>query len=59
LVELLNAWKDGKYESTSDFSCSKVHGSTGQFNCMDCHGNDVPRRAVHAETIMMNVEKMK
>ncbi|MCB2182123.1 MAG: C-GCAxxG-C-C family protein [Desulfobulbaceae bacterium] len=42
LVELLNDWKDGKYESTSDFSCAKENGITGQFNCMECHGNDVP-----------------
>ncbi len=42
LVEMLNDWKDGKYESTSDFSAPAEHGITGQFNCMDCHGNDVP-----------------
>jgi hypothetical protein len=42
LVELLNAWKDGKYESSSDFNCGKENGITGQFNCMECHGNDVP-----------------
>jgi len=42
LVELLNAWKEGDYESTSDFSCSKEHGITGQFNCMECHGDNVP-----------------
>lgn len=42
LVELLNAWKDGTYESTSDFSASSEHGITGQFNCMECHGSDVP-----------------
>lgn len=42
LVELLNAWKDGTYEPTSDFNAAKEHGITGQFNCMECHGNDVP-----------------
>lgn len=42
LVELLNEWKDGKYESTADFSSSKEHGITGQFNCMECHGDNVP-----------------
>lgn len=42
LVELLNAWHDGKYESTGDFSCAKEFGITGQFNCTDCHGDDVP-----------------
>lgn len=42
LVELLNDWKDGKYESSSDFSSVSEHGITGQFNCMDCHGDNVP-----------------
>jgi len=42
LVELLNAWKDGKYEKHSDFSCAKENGITGQYNCNDCHGNNVP-----------------
>ncbi|MDF1578054.1 MAG: C-GCAxxG-C-C family (seleno)protein [Desulfobulbales bacterium] len=42
LVELLNAWHDGSYESTGDFSCAKEFGITGQFNCMECHGDDVP-----------------
>lgn len=42
LVELLNDWKDGKYEPTADFSAPSEHGITGQFNCMECHGNDVP-----------------
>lgn len=42
VVELLNAWKDGKYEPASDFSSVKEHGITGQFNCTDCHGDNVP-----------------
>ncbi|MEW6427935.1 MAG: C-GCAxxG-C-C family (seleno)protein [Thermodesulfobacteriota bacterium] len=42
LVELLNAWKDGTYKSTSDFTCAKEHGITGQYNCNDCHGDNVP-----------------
>lgn len=42
LVTMLNDWKDGEYESTSDFSCGKEHGITGQFNCMECHGDNVP-----------------
>ena len=41
LVELLNDWKDGKYETTADFSAVKEHGITGQQNCGECH-NDVP-----------------
>ncbi len=41
LVELLNDWKDGKYEQTADFSAVKEHGITGQFNCDGCH-SDVP-----------------
>ncbi|MFP7756120.1 C-GCAxxG-C-C family (seleno)protein [Thermodesulfobacteriota bacterium B35] len=43
LVELLNQWKDGDYEATSDFSCAKENGITGQYNCMDCHGENVPQ----------------
>ncbi|MDW7771497.1 MAG: C-GCAxxG-C-C family (seleno)protein [Desulfobulbaceae bacterium] len=42
LVELLNAWHDGTYESTSDFSSAKENGITGQFNCTECHSDDVP-----------------
>ena len=42
LVELLNAWKDGKYEATSTFSSAKENGITGQFNCTECHGDNVP-----------------
>lgn len=42
LVELLNAWKEGTYESTNDFTCFKEFGITGQFNCTECHGDDVP-----------------
>ncbi|HEB50856.1 MAG TPA: chain A iron centre cytochrome C protein [Desulfobulbus sp.] len=43
LVELLNRWKDGDYEASSDFSCAKENGITGQYNCMDCHGDNVPQ----------------
>ncbi|NOQ47052.1 MAG: chain A iron centre cytochrome C protein [Desulfobulbaceae bacterium] len=42
LVELLNKWKDGTYEASSDFSSASEHGITGQFNCMECHTDDVP-----------------
>ncbi len=42
LVEYLNAWKDGKYKSNSDFTCSKEFGITGQYNCNECHGDKVP-----------------
>jgi len=42
LVELLNDWKDGKYVSKGDFTCSKEFGITGQYNCNDCHGDKVP-----------------
>lgn len=42
LVELLNAWHDGTYEPTADFSSASENGITGQFNCMECHGDDVP-----------------
>ncbi|PLX49511.1 MAG: chain A iron centre cytochrome C protein [Desulfobulbaceae bacterium] len=42
LVELLNAWHDGTYEPTNNFSAASDFGITGQFNCMECHGDDVP-----------------
>jgi len=42
VVELLNKWHDGSYEQTSDFSCAKENGITGQFNCTECHGDNVP-----------------
>jgi hypothetical protein len=42
LVELLNAWKDGKYASTSTHAPVKEFGITAQMNCMECHGTDVP-----------------
>ncbi|MBU0481768.1 MAG: C-GCAxxG-C-C family protein [Proteobacteria bacterium] len=42
LVEFLNEWKAGEYDSKSDFSCAKENGITGQFNCMECHGDNVP-----------------
>jgi Putative redox-active protein (C_GCAxxG_C_C) len=41
LVELLNDWKDGKYEPSGTFSAVKEHGITGQMNCGECH-EDVP-----------------
>ncbi|WP_456385732.1 C-GCAxxG-C-C family protein [Desulfolithobacter sp.] len=41
LVELLNDWKDGKYEETSDFSAPSEFGITGQYNCDECH-TEVP-----------------
>jgi hypothetical protein len=42
LVELLNKWKEGTYEVSSDFSSVKENGITGQFNCTECHGDNVP-----------------
>lgn len=42
LVELLNDWKDGKYEPSSTHAPVKEFGITSQMNCMECHGNDVP-----------------
>ncbi len=41
VVELLNDWKDGKYEPTATFSAVKEHGISGQYNCDECH-TDVP-----------------
>ena len=42
LVELLNAWHEGRYEADFAFDCIKQHGITGQFNCADCHSSGVP-----------------
>ena len=40
LVELLNEWKDGKYETTGEIPSEC--GITAQHNCTDCHGENVP-----------------
>ncbi|MFH1215782.1 MAG: C-GCAxxG-C-C family protein [Pseudomonadota bacterium] len=42
LVELLNDWKDGKYEPSSTHAPVKEFGITAQMNCMECHAKDVP-----------------
>lgn len=42
LVEHLNAWKDGKYESKASWAPGKEFGIPSQQNCTDCHGSDVP-----------------
>ena len=42
LVTFLNHWKEGGYEVSSDFSCVRENGITGQMNCEECHGDDVP-----------------
>ncbi|HLB25431.1 MAG TPA: C-GCAxxG-C-C family protein [Nitrospirota bacterium] len=41
LVELLNDWKDGKYETEGEVP-SAIFGITAQHNCTDCHGDKVP-----------------
>ncbi|MEW6107544.1 MAG: C-GCAxxG-C-C family protein [Nitrospirota bacterium] len=41
LSELLNAWKDGKYNTKGTIP-SKAYGITAQNNCMDCHGSNIP-----------------
>jgi len=42
VVELLNAWKDGKYEGKSTHAPVKDYGITAQMNCMECHAGNVP-----------------
>ncbi len=42
LVELLNDWKDGKYEAESTHAPVADYGITAQMNCMECHVSDVP-----------------
>ncbi len=41
LVELLNDWKDGKYQTKGTIP-SKSYGITAQSNCTECHGSNVP-----------------
>ena len=43
LVELLNAWKDGKYEEQGDWTPISDHGINAQPNCMECHSGGVPQ----------------
>jgi hypothetical protein len=40
VVELLNAWKDGNYETAGEIP--STCGITAQQNCTDCHGENVP-----------------
>lgn len=40
-VELLNAWKDGKYK-TAGVLPAKSFNIPAQSNCMECHGNNIP-----------------
>jgi hypothetical protein len=42
LVEHLNAWKDGKYETGATWFSGKDVGITAQQNCTECHGTKVP-----------------
>jgi len=43
LVELLNTWKDGKYEEVGDWRPNGEYGMNAQPNCMECHGGGVPQ----------------
>lgn len=43
LVVLLNAWKDGKYEETNNWTPVKTHGINAQPNCMECHSGGTPQ----------------
>jgi len=46
-VELLNAWKDGKYVTKGAIPAMK-YGIQSQHNCTDCHGKNVPSPPVAA-----------
>jgi len=46
-VELLNAWKDGKYKTTGTIPAKK-YSIQSQHNCTDCHGKNVPSPPVAA-----------
>jgi hypothetical protein len=41
IVELLNIWKDGKYETKGTIP-SAAYGITAQANCMECHRTNIP-----------------
>ncbi len=41
VVKLLNAWKDGKYETNGTVS-SANYGITAQSNCIERHGSNIP-----------------
>ena len=42
LVELLNDWKDGKYEYKGAWKPVSMHGINAQPNCMECHATGAP-----------------
>jgi hypothetical protein len=42
LVQDLNAWKDGKYETKADWAPGRDVGITAQQNCTECHGTKIP-----------------
>ncbi|MFN4196392.1 MAG: C-GCAxxG-C-C family (seleno)protein [Caldimicrobium sp.] len=41
-VELLNAWKDGKYKPTHTWHGPSAVGIPAQQNCTECHGTNIP-----------------
>ncbi len=41
LVELLNQWKEGEYDTEGEIPSGEF-GITAQYNCEDCHGSNVP-----------------
>lgn len=42
LVELLNDWKDGKYESKCEWTPLSTYGINAQPNCTECHSGGIP-----------------
>lgn len=42
LVELLNAWKDGKYTKRDTWTAVASVGLPSQQNCTSCHGSNIP-----------------
>ncbi|MGO9417196.1 MAG: C-GCAxxG-C-C family (seleno)protein [Syntrophobacteraceae bacterium] len=41
VVELLNQWKDGKYETKGEIP-AMAYGINAQNNCSECHGTNIP-----------------
>lgn len=41
VVELLNQWKEGKYETKGEIP-GLLYGINAQHNCSECHGSNIP-----------------
>jgi hypothetical protein len=46
VVELLNQWKDDKYEAKGEWKPISEYGINAQPNCMECHSDSLPEAPV-------------